>query len=445
MLERLRRQYAELAATATALRERLAASDGPLSAEDSEEITRLSAEMTSVRGQIDQLDQLEGAIVRNEAGQETWAEVAGSGVPVVDESVTDPFPLSRLARAAAGGGLPPPITVRPELVARERRFLNAGMTARDIVEAYQRGHAFTIDDETQQIRVLSVGTDTAGGYLVPTITDRNLYDAREFVGGVRMAGATVVTTETGAEMDFPKVTTHFAVTGTLETAEGDAATATEDTMGQTAVPTYEYTALAEVTNQLLMDNVVDLESYLAKMLGRVMAKKTEMRYHHGTGASMPKGIMNSPPAGQTITSNTTLVVKFVDLKMLFQLDAEYITDFDMVRWLMGSQTYGEFVFLVDSQGRPILPQVPSAMPGRRLLEAPAIFSSFISTGLAASSYPVVVGNFEDAYIIRDVSGTTITASAHAEFKKRLVVFQAAGRHGGNIQDPEAVRFLKIKA
>jgi HK97 family phage major capsid protein len=294
-------------------------------------------------------------------------------------------------------------------VAAEKRAIRAGL----------RG---------QELRVATVGTATAGGNTVPTDFVRSLYDYLEVFSGMRRTNATILTTASGNTLDMPKVTSHgtAAVVG-----EGTALAAADPAFGKLTLGSWKYGQLLQVSNELLTDTAVDLNSFLAKDAGRAIARATDGHYVTGNGTNQPLGVMTA--CGTGVTGGTGLggSATMNDLiSLLYSVNEEY--RMNGAQWLMADATAGSVRTLKSTNGDYYWQ--PSTQLGQpdRLLNHEVISDPNVAALGTGAKY-VGYGDFS-TYIIRDVSTVRFERSDDYAFDKDLVTYRCIFRTDGDLLD-----------
>lgn len=152
-----------------------------------------------------------------------------------------------------------------------------------------------------EMRDHTVGTDAAGGYLVPDDFRRNLLVALEEENVIRQY-ATVFTTTSGT-LSVPVVSGHGSASWKAE----EAAYATSDeTFTEVTLNAYKATALIKVSEELLNDSAFPLESYLATEFGRRLGALEETAFVDGDGSSKPTGVVGGSTLGKTATATNAI-------------------------------------------------------------------------------------------------------------------------------------------
>jgi len=431
---------------ARALRTEVQAQDEGPTAEQRQQLSELVERCADLHTRIEEMRALDESISRGDKAAAMWARAA-SGLSEAKVDLKPAEPDLRQMGLAVFEGNAGSFSANLARVRNERELIGRGVGAGDIVGAAHHGRYLSPDGEGDVVaRVIDTGSTSTGDHLIPTLFERSLYDFMEFLSGVRRLQPTIMTTRSGAQIEYPVVLTHDKSTGV--TAENAEVAETLDTFGQVDLYAFAFTGAAIISKELLQDQEVGLERHIARMIARTLVRKTETMYISGSGTAQPKGIFNAPPAAQSVTAAKPTAVLWTELnKMLYDLDPGYISMGDMCKWTMGPRTYSYLLTLVNTQGTPYFQ--PDLVNGAqmRLLGRPVVFNAYTSDTdpPTKSTFPVAIGCWEDAYIVRDVGSVEITSSRHARFRNRQMVFQGDQRTDGRVLDPRAVRYLKMPA
>lgn len=413
------------------------ARDGGATAEDKQRIDAALAHAAELRGRRDQMAQLaeEQADVdkRTAIMDDVRGELLNSAAETPLKVAPEPD-FRQMGVAALRGELG-----RVDIDLAGAQYVNErikqGAERRDVIEELEK-------------RALSVATDTAGGHTVPTSTASNVIDYLQDIGGVMRAGATMIMTASGEDLELPTIAAHHAPSSTLETAEAADIAATEDTFGSITLKAHKYTGGVDVSRELLNDSIADIETLIVRMITRSIGIKLETRFTNGTASSMPKGINHSPVAANTHTTAASNQVAAGDLHAVrFGLDAGYLAQKSACRWMMDPAVYSHILQITVGSGdaRPLFQ--PSYVVGEpdQIMGSPVSYNTFMPGGIADNDQAIVFGHIGDGYVVRMVSSISIESSTHALFKKQQVAFIGSVRADGAIRDQRALRYLKIKA
>jgi HK97 family phage major capsid protein len=289
-------------------------------------------------------------------------------------------------------------------------------------------------DEWKAVRnTMSTGTDSEGGYTVPSTVAASILDALKEFGGMR-AVADVIRTSSGESMNWP------TSDGTSEVGEivgeNSSATDADVSFGTKGLPVYKYSSkVVTVPWELLQDSSANIEGFIRGRLQTRLGRITNQHYTTGTGTGQPLGVMAAASVGKTGAVAATAAITYADLVDLehsvdpaYRKNAKFMFHDSMLKLIRK---------VVDGQSRPIFvpgydqgnPKgAPASLLGRDIeinqdVAAPAV-----------SAVSIAFGDFS-AYKIRDVMAVTLFRFADSVYtKKGQVGFLAWMRSGGNLID-----------
>ena len=150
------------------------------------------------------------------------------------------------------------------------------------------------------MNALQVGTASEGGNIVPTEMDamlvEYLQDHNEFRNYV-----TVI--QTSADRDIPIESTLGAATWTAEEA---AYTSSDAAFGKSTLGAHKLGTIIKISEELVMDSVFDLMSYLARNFAKRFGNAEETAFVAGTNSSQPNGFNTAASTGKTAASATAI-------------------------------------------------------------------------------------------------------------------------------------------
>ena len=283
-----------------------------------------------------------------------------------------------------------PATVETRTIAPETRVGTASDEYRSAMQTYLRAGS------DQELRALSEGTDTAGGYLVPDEWANQIIQARDEVNVMRQL-ATVVETSTGT-FNLPTVTSQ----GTAAwTSEGASISESDPAFGIVQFSAYKAARLVKVSNELLADNAFDLTGYLAKEFGRSIGALDEAAFVEGTGSSQPQGVFYNATVGVTAASATAITGDEL-INLFHALDPQYR---DRSSWLMNDSTILLVRKLTDDNNQYLWQPGLAAGTPDTLMGRPVYASSSVAAA-AANNKPVMIADLT-YYWIADRAGLTV--------------------------------------
>ena len=325
----------------------------------------------------------------------------------------------------------------------EQRDEDRGQEYRDAFLAYVRHGQSGMTP--QQRSILETGavqpesralshTNSAGGYLVPTDVDNRIREVVVSYGGLLQL-ANVVTTNDGATMQWPTGDDTGNVGAIL--GENTQIAEQDTTFGQAAVGAYTFTSkLVRVPWQLLQDSAIDLEAYLARILGERLGRVYATYLVSGTGSSQPQGLVAGATAGVTGATSAQPAITYDNL-----IDLEHSIDpvyRQRARYVLSDGALKLLRKLKDADGRPIWNPVPTSEFGPTINGYPYAIDNTMATP-AASARSIVFGDINEAYLVRLVRGTQLVT-----LKERYADFLQNGyfayqRMDAMVQNAAAVR------
>lgn len=279
----------------------------------------------------------------------------------------------------------------------------------------------------RQVRDLSKLSAGAGGDLVPTSFVRRLYEHVIQNSAIRRTNVTVVTTASGENLEFPK-TTAFA--SAALTAEVAAIAESDPAFAKVALGSFKYAVATQASFELLEDNGVDLEGFLARDLGRACSNAMGTHFVTGDGSAKPLGIVTASTLG--VTGGAGVSGAFT-ADNLIDLYYSVIEDYAARGWwMMRRATEGAARKLKGSDNNYLWqPGLQVASPN--LLLGQPIVNDPNMAAVALSARSVIFGDFS-AYIIRDVGSVRIARSDDFAFLNDLATFKAVWRSDGDLLD-----------
>ncbi len=313
---------------------------------------------------------------------------------------------------------------RNEPAIEQRAFINFARTGVERMEA-------------EEIRALTVSTDTAGGYLAPeqfvAELDRNLvlFSPIRSVARVTPAGA--------GEIVLPKRTGTMTASWGGETTP---ATATQPAYGQQKINVYELKCYVDVSNTLLEDAAFNLEAELAFDFAEEFGRAEGAAFINGDGTGKPNGLLNT--AGIETLETNGADLKADDLIDVFHdLPGAYAS---RAVWGMNRSVIGTVRKLKNANGDYLWQDAltagnPPTILGRPVVEFPDMPDY---PAASAEAFPIVFGDFMSAFRIFDRVNLSVLRDPYSQQVNGLVRFHARRRVGGGVTKAEALRLLKVE-
>ena len=310
--------------------------------------------------------------------------------------------------------------------------------------AWLRGQEDTLEPElraynrAREQRAQSVGTTTAGGYLVAQEFGGFIESARRLYGGM-LSVSTVYPTQSGADLLLPSVD-ETGVSGSI-LSENSQISESAMTFGQLTVSSYMYTSgLVLVSQQLMQDSEFPLEQFVAEKLGERLGRAQNAHWTTGTGSSQPYGVVVGAASGKAGATGQTTTVLYADIvDLLYSVDAAYRPN---ARFMTRDASIGIIRKLVDSQSRPLWePSMQAGQPDT-IFGYPVVVNNDVAA-MAASAKSILFGDFSK-YIIRDVSGIQVVRLGERYADYLQVGFYAFQRTGGRLNAANSTTYNPVK-
>lgn len=320
----------------------------------------------------------------------------------------------------------------------EARTAAADEEYRDIFLRYVRSGWSDLDREERnvlarhEVRDQVKGTNTAGGFLVPTGFFNELYEHLTAAGAVRQTRVRVITTQAGEALLLPKTTAHGAASLLAESA---ALASADETLGQLQLDAWTYGRLIKISFQLLEDDAVDIEEYLAREIGRSIGALQNNHYVVGDAASKPNGITVAATIGKTgAVGQTTSIIYDDIIDLIHSIAAPYRRDGE---FLAADGLIKALRKLKDADGRPLWEPSLKAGEPDRLLNYP-IFNDVDMPAPAANAKSLAFGDWS-SYVIRDVRGVSLRRLDERFADNLTVGFMGWMRSDGDLLDTGAIK------
>lgn len=288
--------------------------------------------------------------------------------------------------------------------------------------------------EAEEVRALIVGDDTKGGYLAPAEFQAEVIKGIVEISPIRQA---VRVGSTGAgSVILPKLTGRPTATWVGEDEDRDETTMT---YGQLEIPIHELACFIDVSQKLLEDSAINVESEVASELSQEFALKESAAFSNGNGVKKPLGIQQVKNIGEIVNGDVSDVSADKLIAMMYALPAPYRNSGS---WLMNGTTLGKIRTLKDAQGNYLWQPSyqagqPSTLLGRPVIEDPTM------PDVGNGTFPIMYGDFAKAYRVYDRVGMSILRDPYTQATKGMVRFHARRRVGGGPVLAEALRKLKM--
>jgi HK97 family phage major capsid protein len=286
----------------------------------------------------------------------------------------------------------------------------------------------------EELKSLIVGDDPRGGYLAPPQISTELITFLTQFSPVRAAARVGSTASPSVILPVRTGITNALWEGEIE-PEGES----EPAFGQVEIPVFGMKTYTDISVQLLEDSAQNLEAVLNEALVEDFGKKEGTGFVNGTGIKQPRGVMVHPGVNYVPGGDAALLLSDGLITLFHAVPAAYRQN---GAWMMNSTTVGAVRKLKTSTGAPLWTDSLAAGNPPTILGRPVI-EAVDMPDIAGNAFPIVFGDFNNAYRIYDRIGLTILRDPFTQATNGLVRFHARRRVGGDVVKAEALRKLKI--
>jgi HK97 family phage major capsid protein len=266
---------------------------------------------------------------------------------------------------------------------------------------------------------------------------------------VLRAGALVITTDTGEDLQVPKST---AFQTAALTGEGVSITESDPTLAAVTLKSYKYAAFWQVSRELVDDTPANLLDALSRGAATALSLAYGAHLATGTGSGQPSGYtlgtvsVTGPTGTSTSFGSQATAGQGTDLVLdLYGSIAEPYLLSPSVAVLARNATFTMFKkYREGSTNRPMLDMAPRK-PGASvdLLGEPGYVDPH-APAMAANAKSVAFGDWS-RYVVRIVQGVRLERSDDYAFQNDLVSFKAVIRLDGALVDLNAVKLFQHSA
>lgn len=283
---------------------------------------------------------------------------------------------------------------------------------------------------------LSVGTNSAGGYLVPPgWRDEFIIQMKDY--GAVQAVAQVIRTDAGQSIQWPTMNDTTNVGRLL--SENTQMTETDVVVGTATLAPYMYSSdLTRVSYQLANDSAFDIGALVRAAHAERIGRITNQHFTTGTGTSQPQGIVTGATSGVTAAAVAAITAdELIDL--VHSVDPAYRRS-PRVQFMLSDTALKSLRKLKDSNGMYLWQPNVQAGEASNLFGYPYVINQDMAVPAAAVK-SVLFGDFQAGYVVRivqDLMTMTLT-ERYADFLQ--VGHSSFMRAGGVVQNASAYKAL----
>ncbi len=301
--------------------------------------------------------------------------------------------------------------------ARERAAAKvAGITAAarntsglpvDEIRAFVRGERGAVQavipfsSPEQRADMVTSDSTVYAQYTVPQTWADRVVNFQIAGSGVLRAGPTIINTAGGNQINMPILSTDAsAAAGT----EGSGATQTNPVFSTAPLNAYRFDGYFSVSNELLEDTGVDMESLLAEYAGRALAAKINPYFADpdvGTGSSTIAAVQIGSTTGKTAAAYTGVTVDEIK-ELIYSVLPEYRKSGRAAIVANSAVTLSTALARDDNGAYLWQPSLIASEPDR-FMGYPWHEDAYMDS-LATGNEPMFFGDLKSAYVVRYAHG-----------------------------------------
>jgi HK97 family phage major capsid protein len=332
----------------------------------------------------------------------------------------------------------------PAITYRSNVASDAEAEYRSAFVAYLRGGVEELDNDQRKLlrsgweslesRAQAVGTNSAGGYTVPTGFRQKFVERMKDYGAVQNV-ATVITTDSGQALPWPTNDDTGNVGALL--AENTQVAEQDFTIGTAQLDAYKYTSkLTRVSLELLQDSAFDIEAWVPRKHGERVGRILNQHLTTGTGSSQPNGIVTGATSGVTAAGVAAITADEI-IDLVHSVDPAYRTN---GKFMLSDTALKVIRKLKDSTGQYLWQPNVQGGVAASLFGYPYVVNQDMAVP-ATGVKSVLFGDFEAGYVVRMVRAIQSVRFAERYMDYFQVGFVSFCRADGDVQDSYAYRAL----
>jgi HK97 family phage major capsid protein len=287
----------------------------------------------------------------------------------------------------------------------------------------------------------ALATDQAdeGGIIVPRNVENRLITKFQEFSPLRTL-ASVATISVGNSLQIPveKDTASAWGAGWVGERQARVETATGK-FEAVEIPTHEMYAEPKATQTMLDDTAFNVEQWINNKIAEKFALIEGEAFLTGDGVGKPMGILTARGIAEIKSGHATEITMDALFDMFYALKEKYEPN---AQWLLRRVTMATIRKFKTGDGHYVWqPGLTDGTPAT-LLGKPYKFCLDMPQ-VAANAYPLLFGDFKQAYQIVDRQGIKMLRDPYSS--KPFILFYTTKRVGGQVILPEAIVKMKISA
>lgn len=290
---------------------------------------------------------------------------------------------------------------------------------------------------TPEQKALVTYDDTLGGYLAPSEYVNEIIKGIVEFSPIRTVASVRQTSR--RDVELPKKTGSLSAVWVAET--GTRSETTGMTYGLEKIPVHEMSAIVDISFADLEDSEFNMEAEISTECAEQFGVAEGNAFIEGNSVGKPQGILTNDSIESTASGDADEITADGLLDIFYDLKSAYANN---AVWLLNRSTLKAIRKLKDGNGNYLWqPNIGLGTPPT-ICERPYI-ECLDMPDIAASAYPVVLGDFKRGYKIIDRIAISITRDNLTQASSGKCRFTARKRVGGQVVLAEAIRKLQIAA
>lgn len=305
-------------------------------------------------------------------------------------------------------------------------------------KVFESGQGWNHDSRLVHTRNLGENFGDTGGFLVPEEFRPDIMQIPLETSVIRPRAFTMPMNSNVLRIPSVRDTSHasnvFGGVSASWGSEGEdiSSSTNQPSFGQVVLDAKKLTGYTVVSNELMMDSAIAVDTLLSRMFGQAIAYFEDVAFISGTGAGQPQGILNSEclisVAKETGQAAATIVKENLDKMYSRMLPSSLANSV----WIAHNDTFPQLASLsqaVGTGGGPVWVSNMAGGPPNSIYGRPIIFTEKASTLGTAGDIMFVDLSY---YLIGDRQALTTSASPHVRFVNQETVIMFSERVDGRM-------------
>ena len=341
------------------------------------------------------------------------------------------------------------INKRNELIELEQRELKVTEAMKSAVVDF--AGASVSDSESDILRKMAMGemrghefkmekrviTGSSTGAPVPTSFYDRIVEVARLVNPL-LDYATVLNTTSGENLQIPSQASFSTAT---IVGQGSTVAVSEPSFNAfVTLGAYKFSALAQLSRELILDSGVDIIGFLAGQFGNAFGNAIGDKILNGTGTVEPTGILTTAATGVTSTAGSAGVFTADNvIDLIYSLDGS-LRRLPSFALLANSTSIAALRKLKDGSGRYIF-DVGVGLDKRDLVLGVPVIEAPSMPSVGTARTPLAVGDLKSIYV-RNAGGLQVDRSDDFAFQTDLSTWRATQRLDSRLVQTANIKVFK---